>query len=90
MRQKNLKNFFSDENKEFGPVQIPFFEFFSSISWGLSTSAKDEFRIFDEYKSLIFQISDLSAVTKSPRNKVFWGICTGPNALFLNLKISLA
>jgi hypothetical protein len=43
--QKIFQKFFRPKNKVFGPVQIPkknFFEFFSSISRGLSTGTKGE------------------------------------------------
>jgi hypothetical protein len=39
------KKFFRLKNQVFGPVQIPkktYFEYFSSISWGLCTGIKGE------------------------------------------------
>jgi hypothetical protein len=94
-----------------------FFEFFSSISWGLcigtkgekvvifgfSTGTKDEFRIFEELNfnfSLLVSVLNTKITTFSPlvpvqspqeidekiQKKLFLGICTGPNTLFLDLK----
>jgi hypothetical protein len=83
--QKIFQKFFRSKIKVFGPVQIPkkiFFEFFSSISWGLctgtkgekvvifgfGTGTKSEFRIFKGKNSNF----SLLVPVLNPKSTTFW------------------
>ena len=89
--QNIFQNFFRPKNKVFGPIIISkktFFEFFSSISWGLSTGIKCEKAVLfrsGNYKGEKNLNSPLVPVL-NPKRITFFGIGTDPKTLFLDLK----
>jgi hypothetical protein len=77
----------------FGPVKVlkkTFFGFFSSIYGDLVTVLKVNFEYLKKKQFNFAPLLSPQEIEEKNPKKGFFGICTGPNTLILDLKLFLA